>query len=260
MRKNVFGLVLVNAITSLRIFGSIVLIPIFIRYGGFVTGFVALAFLLTDCIDGFLARHLNAQSFFGCILDAISDKVFGIVCLALLSSFNPVFLGILLMEVLITVINNVSLSKGNNVQSSFLGKVKMIIMSLTIIISFLIMIPNKLLDLFNINSGFIFNILQKDPGDLTTWMALVVLGADLFVFSDYLHRAKQQSVEYYKKENLTIKDIEDSINVLESKKSDLLINSKVKRFKSKKELKRDLFDTDYYVKHKNDSLRDLIFK
>ena len=260
MRKNVFGLVLVNTITSLRIFGSFILIPIFIRYDGIVTGLIALAFLCTDCIDGFLARNLKAQSFFGCILDAISDKVFGIVCLALLSSFNIAFLGILIMEILILIINNLSLSKGNNVQSSFLGKVKMILLSLTIIISFLIIEPNKLLEFLNINSGLIFRLLQKDSMELTTWMALVVLGADLFVLSDYIHRAKQQYTEYYNKENITVKDIDESINDLENKKNELLINSKVKRLKTKKEIKRDLFDTEYYIKHKNDSLRDLIFK
>ena len=258
--KNVFAIVLVNFITSLRIFGSFILIPVYIRYDGIVSGLTALAFLGTDCIDGFLARHLKAQTFFGCILDAISDKVFGIVCLALLSSFNPIFLSILFLEILITVVNNLSLSKGNNVQSSFLGKVKTILLSMTIIISFLIIEPSKLLDLLNISSGFIYNILQNDSKDLTTSMALLVLGADLFVFSDYIHRARMQSIEFEKNENITISDIENSINDLENKKNELKVNSRIKKRKSKEELLDNLFDTEYYINHKNDSIRYLIFK
>ena len=57
--------------------------PIFASCGALATGLAAMGFFLTDFIDGFLARKLHVQSFFGSLLDALSDKAFGIVCLVL---------------------------------------------------------------------------------------------------------------------------------------------------------------------------------
>ena len=63
-----------NVITSIRIIAAIVLlflafpsVPFFIVYG---------ACGLSDALDGFLARKLNASTKFGSILDSISDLIF----------------------------------------------------------------------------------------------------------------------------------------------------------------------------------------
>ena len=41
--------------------------------GTLATGLAAMGFFLTDFIDGFLARKLHAQTFFGSLLDAVSE-------------------------------------------------------------------------------------------------------------------------------------------------------------------------------------------
>ena len=69
---------LANAITSLRIIGSVVLLffdvpslPLYITY--LLCGF-------SDMIDGTIARKTNAVSSFGSKLDTVADAVFMAVC------------------------------------------------------------------------------------------------------------------------------------------------------------------------------------
>ena len=75
-----------NAITSLRIIGSVVLLffdvsslPFYITY--LLCGF-------SDMIDGTIARKTNAVTEFGSKLDTVADFVFVAVCLIKLENLN----------------------------------------------------------------------------------------------------------------------------------------------------------------------------
>lgn len=253
---------IVNIITLTRLLGAVLMIPIYISYGGYVAGKVALFVFLTDCVDGTLARIFHVQSFFGSILDAICDKTLGIVCLALIASYNPVFFGILVLEIGILVVNSISVSKGNNLQSSLTGKIKTVLLFSSIVLSFFCMELGKVEELIGNGDFFILkHIYESRPIALTNTMAMLVLGIDLFCFVDYLYRAKLQSKAFKDEENVTLEEINNTINELEKRRERLINKNSVdKTFKNKDEIMRDLFDTEYYLKHKDDGVRKLIFK
>ena len=84
-----FMLIFVNLLTTIRIIGVFMIVPIFFKYGGIYAALVSIACYLTDSIDGFLARNLNASTFFGSLFDALSDKAFLVINLELTE--NTVF-------------------------------------------------------------------------------------------------------------------------------------------------------------------------
>jgi CDP-diacylglycerol--glycerol-3-phosphate 3-phosphatidyltransferase len=66
-----------NAITMLRIFAGIMLFTV-IFYDKKITGWRIACFLLvalTDWVDGWLARRMNARTLWGQLLDPLADKV-----------------------------------------------------------------------------------------------------------------------------------------------------------------------------------------
>ena len=128
--------ILVNSITGIRALGSLAIVPIFNGFGAISAGIAAGCFFLTDFIDGQLARRLHVQSFFGSLLDSLSDKAFGMICLVLLALENPIFWTLIAGEIGIVYANYKSAQKGNNIQSSFAGKAKTCLLGASIIGSF----------------------------------------------------------------------------------------------------------------------------
>src|SRR5574344_1846868 len=116
--------ILVNAITSLRVIGAFSLIPIFLLINPLAAGLTVAILFCTDFIDGSLARHFNCTTFFGSLLDGLSDKLLGIISLGLLATIAPVYCVPILMEIGILGINYYSIKQGNNAQSRLIGKLK----------------------------------------------------------------------------------------------------------------------------------------
>ena len=148
MNKKEFGskkdVAIVNSVTAARFLGSFGIIPIFQTLGGTAAALFSVIFLLTDWIDGFLARKLKASTFFGALFDGTGDKVYGIICFLLLMSINPIVFSIpLLLELGIVASQRKKLKSGLNVQSNMTGKVKTWFLSASIVGSFLAV------DLFN---------------------------------------------------------------------------------------------------------------
>lgn len=90
---------------------------------------------LTDALDGFTARKLNAQSEFGRNLDPICDKLFaGILVAPLLFNSSPLLTlglgGSLILEAGIAGINLNSKIKGNEPKTTLIGKAKTALLSL----------------------------------------------------------------------------------------------------------------------------------
>jgi len=138
---------IVNLVTALRFLGTFFVIPVFKTLGGIGAAIFSAIFLFTDFIDGALARKLKASTFFGALFDGICDKAFGIICIALLMSINPVVFSIpLLMEIGIVLAQSKKLQNNQNVKSNLMGKAKTWFLSASIIGSFVAV------DLLNIPS------------------------------------------------------------------------------------------------------------
>ena len=251
--------ILVNAITAIRSLGTIAIIPIFTNFGSLTTGLAAMGFFLTDFIDGFLARKLHVQSFFGSLLDAVSDKTFGIVCLILLSTLNPIFLAIICVELGIFAINYNNAQQNENVKSSIAGKAKTLLLSATVVGSYFCYgAPNikEVLNYINITS---FNtLLEFNPDIVTTLLAIPTLGASLYVAKDYASiPKKEESNELTADSSMSLDEInKQREKLLEQKKA---LEDAIE-LKSKEEILHDLFDTEYYLEHKDDKIKSLLYK
>ena len=227
MKKN---LVIVNLITLIRVIGAFCLIPIYLNFGSFWLGVAVLFFISTDSIDGFLARKLHASTFFGAIFDALSDKLFNIIVLMIVAFIEPKMFVVLFLEIGILIISFHSVFKGNKSKTFIVGKIKMTILSLSIISILILNSYPILVDRFNIpmiNYELIINILGN--------VSVVI---DSITFAVYL-----------------ITDIIHTINNKDVKKT--IFNSKLK---SRKELIFMLFDNDFYQKNKNEPIEKLVLK
>ncbi len=177
--------ILVNLITAIRSLGTFAIIPIFTSGGPLATGLAAMGFFLTDCIDGFLARKLNVQSFFGSLLDAVSDKAFGIVCLILLSTLNPIFLAIIGLELGIFAINYHNAQNNKNVKSSTAGKAKTLLLAATVVGSFFCYATPTIKEVLSfVNISSFNNLLEINPDILSSILAIPTIGASLYVATD----------------------------------------------------------------------------
>ena len=118
-----------NLITLSRI-GIAGFIPPLAISGNLVgAGILTVLAAVTDGIDGFVARKLDAVSEFGKNLDPVCDKLFaGILLIPLISSISPIIsIGIglnLVLEAGIAGVNLNSKAKGNIPRTTILGKVK----------------------------------------------------------------------------------------------------------------------------------------
>ena len=216
--------IFVNFITFLRVIGSILLIPIYFTYGYFVLGIAVLIFVSTDCIDGFLARVLHTSTFFGAIFDALSDKLFNVIVLLLLSIKYPIMLLLIAMEGVILYIGFNSTIRGNKSRSTKLGKLKMVVMSISIVLILFLSDYEKLNSIINmnLNSEMIIN-------------CLLIL---IFVF-----------------ETITLIDY-TRLYIKNGKKKKVF----EREIKDKKEIQRMLLSHEFYKENKNEPIEKLVLK
>ncbi len=268
LKKDKRNKILVNCITAIRSLGSAAIVPIFLTGGSLQAAIASILFFGTDCIDGFLARRLHVQSFFGSLLDGMSDKLFGIVCLLLLGTLNPIFLVIPAIEIGILAVNYKSIERGNNAKSSKAGKLKTVLLAASIAGGFFSYAAPSLKDVLNyINASSLYTLLDKYPDVISTLFAIPAIAASIYVEKDYLDKAKAQDKE--RDNNLTeeaIEVLEDQGNAptldeIERMKAELLKQrEEILVLKSKEEIKHDLFDTEFYLNHCDDGIKRLLYK
>ena len=259
--------ILVNLITGIRSLGTIAIVPIFASYGAIATGLAAMGFFLTDFIDGFLARKLHVQSFFGSLLDALSDKAFGIVCLLLLSTLNPIFLAVIGVELGIFAINYKSIQNNNNVKSSKVGKAKTFLLAGSIVGSFFAYGAPTIKEVLNyVNISSFNTLLELNPDLLSAILAIPAIGASIYVAKDYINIAKKQELKEKEKvvDQPTIEEPTMTLEEIATEREKLLQKreylEEAKELKSHEEILFALFDTDYYLEHKDDKLKSLLYK
>lgn len=269
-KNHVRNKVLVNLITFIRSLGTIAIVPIYTMCGTFTTALAAIGFFATDFIDGMLARKLHVQSFFGSLLDGLSDKAFGIVCLLLLSTLNPIFLAIIAAEIGILAINYQSIKRGNNAQSSIAGKAKTVLLAASIVGSFFAYSAPTIKEILNyVNITSLNTLLEQNPDIISTILASTTLGASLFVAGDYVKKAKNQDKvkeeivleeELISEENSEVKT-KITLDEIQKRKTELMRQKEeVQELKSMEEITHDLFDTDFYLEHKDDGIKKLFYK
>lgn len=130
-------LIIVNLLTLIRIIGTIVLIPLYNSLGGKIVGIVSFFCYLTDSIDGILARKWHVSTFFGAVFDGISDKLFTIINFIILYLITPYALIPIIIEILIVLVQAFKFSRNLNVQSNIIGKSKVWILAITVVLTFL---------------------------------------------------------------------------------------------------------------------------
>lgn len=150
-----------NLLTLTRgVFAPITIIPAVANRHIYIA-FVLIAICsLTDAFDGWYARKYNAQSEFGALLDAICDKLFVLtLAFPLVFVYPKWILVILILEFIIAIINVYSKLRGNDAHSSITGKIKTVILDISIALCYLDFIINVSEMLMGILSVFT-NILQ----------------------------------------------------------------------------------------------------
>ncbi len=130
-------LLIVNFLTFIRVIGTIILVPIYMVYGGYYTSLLALVCYLTDSIDGILARKFNASTFFGSLFDGAADKLFTIMNFIVLYLITPYAIIPIVIEFLIVLVQAMKYYYNYNVKSNKVGKFKTWVLAICVILTFL---------------------------------------------------------------------------------------------------------------------------
>lgn len=234
--RNKGAKIFVNSITMTRVIGTLLLPFMSLNMSSLAVVLYIIALLLTDSLDGFLARKLNACTIFGALLDAAADKLLGIATLCVIAYTYPIMLLPVLVETVITLINVKGVSKGSSMESSTLGKIKTWVLGVIIVVGFCTVFANEIMvliqDLNNNILNDLFEYLKIHHYTVVASLAFIATGADIMVAADYKIRVKQE--------------------ILTAEASGL--KAKEMKLKTKKDLMYALFDEEYYKLTKNQPL------
>ncbi|MBS2126183.1 CDP-diacylglycerol--glycerol-3-phosphate 3-phosphatidyltransferase ['Fragaria x ananassa' phyllody phytoplasma] len=194
---------LANLITVFRIVLIFCLLPLMINHQypwQFVLIFqiIFLAAIITDYLDGYIARKYKQQTVFGKFFDPIADKLLVIIALFYLGHFRfskppilfiipveifPVILMIIVIrEFLVTGVRLLASDKGIVVSASFWGKAKTLFTFLAIFFLFFGLYCNLDLQTFFPKIFKIFTFFNK-IGDIFLILAIfltIISGVDYF--------------------------------------------------------------------------------
>lgn len=231
-------LVIVNLLTLIRIIGTIILIPIYNTFGGKVVGIISLFCYLTDSIDGLLARKWHVSTFFGAMFDGISDKLFTIINFIILYLITPYALIPIIIEILIVLVQAFKFSRNLNIQSNIVGKSKVWILAITVVLTFL---SSDIANISILSVNFKNYILSIPSSNLYFYLLLPAIIMEVLSLFSYIFE-----ICFPKNMELLVKK-QTKIEVPK-----LTLNER------KEYLKNVWLNPDFYEKHKNDTnLRDL---
>lgn len=223
-------LMLVNLITLSRLIGALLMPLIYFKRGIESLGFLIIILFLTDMIDGKLSRLLKVETFLGGLMDAISDKLFAFVLLAILTYYYPSMLIVLTLEFVIFVLNTLTFKDNKNIKSSKMGKVKTIILDISISILFILLAKNVYVEYL---PYVLSNFIDKNINAITYILIGIMIGMQILTISDYRkNNIKQTSYEKVAfKELLPFKEILFRIT-----------------------------DRNFYIENKDKKLKELLYK
>lgn len=246
-------IIAVNSVTALRFLASFLVVPIFKALGGVSAAVFSTVFMLTDWIDGFLARKLKASTFFGSIFDGVTDKTFAILTFGLLMSINPVLFAIpLLIELGIIGVQNQKMKAGLNVQSNMMGKIKTWVLSASMIGSL------AAVDLLNLKPfmKYVKTASLSKVGDIKDLLILLGINIPGIVFqiltiNSYNKELKTIEVEQEIKDEKSLEEL--SWLTIEEREEYI-----AKLNKEDQELLREYFDCDLEEEKKDDKTPEVI--
>lgn len=223
----IIKIIIVNLITSMRIVGAFILPFVYYKNGVNVAAAMMIILFLTDAVDGYLARKFNVSTFFGCILDAFSDKLLNAVAFVILSINYNFLLAPLIIEIAILYTNYSTYRYGGNVQSSKIGKIKTTILDICVILSLIVLgLPT-----LHLNYVIIRRIIVITDILIYAFGFIIIL-ACIAALYDYMMKNR---------------DARRNPKCFEIKYEE-------KNRKPFSLIKKQLFDTEYYKKHKNESI------
>ena len=117
-----------NIITLSRIISLVVGFILFMKGNTILSLIFYIYGAISDSIDGYFARKLNAYTKFGQYLDAISDKLYFLSLIIILP---------MIMELIISIINYLMLKKNKKVFTERVGKFKTTLLIITLIAALL---------------------------------------------------------------------------------------------------------------------------
>lgn len=211
----------VNFLTILRIIATLILPFIWYSFNAWVILVFVSLILLTDFFDGFLARTFHVQSLFGSVADTIADKIFGVIMLLIVANFYSFYYALVAFELIIAGINIFAALRGAKTYASFLGRFKMWLLGFSTVFG-LIVIFKSTLATYNVP---IINMIIENRDILLVSSVLVTSGSELMVALDY----SRHIFKDLKKEKPKFKY----------------------HFKDDERLMYVLFDTEYFLSHKD---------
>lgn len=240
-------LIATNLVTLIRLFGALAIIPVFLNYGGLIAAGLLGGVFITDAIDGKMARKFETSTFLGASLDAICDKLSGIMSLFALLFATKLALIPIISELSILAINVEKYKHKQNVQSSFLGKLKTCALSLGIVLAFIVAgLENK-------------NIIATDK--LINYMLPIFLGMipfEIATIKNYLSDYKKGVKSDKEEQILDVQELKS--NQIEQKKKDLEDKKEYLKKYYNGNVENPLLDHDFYEEKKNDNDFNLYLK
>ena len=225
-------LLLINGLTCVRIIGTILLIPIYINYGGLYAAILTAVCYFTDILDGSFARHWNASTFFGAFLDGIADKALTIISFVVLFIITPYALIPIIFEILTLLINILKYTRHYNAKSNMIGKAKVWVLAICIVLTFLISDINSITFL----PEYIKNEFVIQNNDFYFWLLLPAIIIEALTFISYVLELFEANTR---------------------EKPEEVVVDVVSRG-AKERVKKIWFNPEFYDNHKNDSnLKDL---
>ncbi len=150
--------IFVNLLTISRIIFSIFLIFNATKLSNITFLMIVAILFLTDQLDGFLARKYKVQTLFGAVMDTVADKILCITLIIPLILGNRISLIILIGELAIGLTNLIAVLNKRKTTVSFIGKVKMWLLSISIIVGYLVSFGYIPKIIFNISCVITFVI------------------------------------------------------------------------------------------------------
>ncbi len=124
----------------------------------YLSGIIFALAMITDWLDGYLARKYNQITSFGKLFDPIADKIITTTAIVFLMLCNYSFVWLILIfilrDILVDGSRNLAAIKQLKIEASIYGKLKTVVQSLAIIILFFVtpIISNKdLLEILLLN-------------------------------------------------------------------------------------------------------------
>ena len=128
-----------NIITISRIISLILGFIFFIKGNTILSLILYIYGAISDFLDGYLARKLNSYTAFGKYLDATSDKLYflSIILISLIYGTKLVIIP-LILEIIISIINIITMIRKKEVHTERIGKIKTTIEFISLILSLLV--------------------------------------------------------------------------------------------------------------------------